>query len=210
MWHLVLWFSWRGGARSEVGPNNLGGLFQPEWFCGSVILSCVMWLFCLEWSCTDRLHRTWTEAKPGSVCTPKSGRHWVMPDRNNKEQAEAASEVPGTSTLFLRLFIVCSQLKWCSTLYLWLRFCSGAGLCWAGLGWAATAIQLRSGELGGSAWLAKGFQPDPRKAERHHLHRDTALGFLPLELHSYKLQVWTRAEQARLSLLQLVGWWACI
>lgn len=61
---------------------------------------------------------------------------------------------------------------------------------WAGLGCQGhPAVQWAAG---GSAQLAKGLSLS---------HRDTAPGFLPLELHSCKLHIWARAEQARLSLL---------
>lgn len=32
MWHLVLWSSWHGSVWSKVGFNDLGSLFQLNWF----------------------------------------------------------------------------------------------------------------------------------------------------------------------------------
>lgn len=36
MWHLGPQFSWCGGVLSN-GLNDFGGIFQPQWFHGSVI-----------------------------------------------------------------------------------------------------------------------------------------------------------------------------
>lgn len=162
-----------------------------------MFLSCVMWLidwlidvlFGMELHWKSALHMNRSQDRERGHCWV-----WEMLSGAHKEQVEAA----GSSTPFLRLFIVCSQLNdaalctsGCS--------CRGAGLgCqghpeeW-GAGRASTAGQ------GFSAWATK--------VQRDHKYKDTASGFLPL--HSYKLQIWTSAEQARLSLLQLVRWWAC-
>lgn len=49
-WHLLFWSSWNGGVRLKVGLNSLRVFFQPDWFCGSVILSC--WCNCTkQWKC---------------------------------------------------------------------------------------------------------------------------------------------------------------
>ena len=39
MWHLGTWFSGGlGSVRFMVGPDDLKGLFQPKYFCDSMIL----------------------------------------------------------------------------------------------------------------------------------------------------------------------------
>jgi len=35
MWHLGTWFSRCGGVGVTVGPDDLRGLSQPDWFCDS-------------------------------------------------------------------------------------------------------------------------------------------------------------------------------
>jgi len=39
MWHFRTWFSRHSGDGLTVGLHDLRGLFQPEWFCDSVISS---------------------------------------------------------------------------------------------------------------------------------------------------------------------------
>jgi len=35
---VILWFSRHGGVGLTVGLDDLRGLFQPSWFCDSMIL----------------------------------------------------------------------------------------------------------------------------------------------------------------------------
>lgn len=75
--------------------------------------------------------------------------------------------------------------------------CTSDSVSAVALGWSGLP---RPSSWGVGSWESqqgwpRGSQPEPCRAERDHWPRDTA--FLPLELHSYKLQMWTRAELSK-------------
>lgn len=46
VWHLVLWFGWQCGDWSRVGLHDVGGPFQPWWFCESMkyVIPLISWV----------------------------------------------------------------------------------------------------------------------------------------------------------------------
>jgi len=52
-WHLGTWFSRHGGVGVTAGLDDLGGLFQPEGFCGC--MTCMGWGHSVRSPCAARL-----------------------------------------------------------------------------------------------------------------------------------------------------------